>query len=187
MCEDARIDAILTQPNAPTKQEFLDRIKYNASLNKDAFKTTLAEYNLQKIKWPDKHEKLFANVDSVLKTLQQKYKLGIIANQSPGLNERLENFKIKHYFDVIISSAEVGVEKPSLEIFLLALNSAQCLPEQTVMVGDRLDNDIIPAHKLGMKTVWVKQGYGGMGNVDLLDFKPDYVIESIEHILDLKF
>ena len=27
------------------------------------------------------------------------------------------------------------------------------------MVGDRLDNDIAPAKKLGMKTVWVRQGY----------------------------
>lgn len=33
-----------------------------------------------------------------------------------------------------------------------------CRAEESVMVGDRLDNDIVPAKALGMKTVWVKNG-----------------------------
>lgn len=35
-----------------------------------------------------------------------------------------------------------------------------CWPENAVMVGDRIDNDIVPAKKMGMHTIWVKQGYG---------------------------
>ena len=37
---------------------------------------------------------------------------------------------------------------------------AGCQAENAVMIGDRLDNDIAPAKKLGMKTVWIRQGDG---------------------------
>ena len=30
------------------------------------------------------------------------------------------------------------------------------------MIGDRIDNDIAPAKSLGMNTVWIRQGYGGL-------------------------
>lgn len=37
---------------------------------------------------------------------------------------------------------------------------AKCKPENAVMIGDRIDNDIVPAKQLGMKTIWIKQGFG---------------------------
>ena len=47
-------------------------------------------------------------------------------------------------------------------VFHCALAKAQCLPVNAVMIGDRLDNDIVPAKKVGMKTVWIKQCLGGL-------------------------
>ena len=55
------------------------------------------------------------------------------------------------------------------------------------MVGDRLDNDIRPSAALGFKTVWVKQGYGALGNPDLLEHKPDYTLDSVVEIIDIFF
>ena len=46
-------------------------------------------------------------------------------------------------------------------------------------IGDRLDNDILPAQSLGMKTVWVRQGLGAYGNPELGPKNPDYTIRSI--------
>ncbi len=63
------------------------------------------------------------------------------------------------YIKLVVASAEKGVAKPDSEIFLRALSRAYCLPENAVMIGDRIDNDIEPANKLGMKTIWVKQGF----------------------------
>ena len=40
------------------------------------------------------------------------------------------------------------------------------------MVGDRLDNDIVPANKIGMKTVWIKQGFGGLAMPESDDERP---------------
>jgi HAD superfamily hydrolase (TIGR01549 family) len=63
---------------------------------------------------------------------------------------------ILQYIDLVIASAEEGVAKPYRRIFEIALNRANCIPEQSVMIGDRIDNDIIPAKAIGMKTIWIK-------------------------------
>lgn len=63
------------------------------------------------------------------------------------------------YIKLVVASAEEGVAKPDSEIFLRALKRAECLPGNAVMIGDRIDNDIEPANRLGMKTIWVRQGF----------------------------
>ena len=53
------------------------------------------------------------------------------------------------------------------------------------MIGDRLDNDIMPAQKLGMQTVWVRQGMGGYGNAKLLETPPTMVVSDIAALRDI--
>lgn len=185
ICEEVRILETLTQINSPSKEKFIERMKYYARLNKDAYINTLRYFNLKKCKWKSEHEKLYPNVIAALETLHTKYKLGIIANQSTGLKERLFEYGIGKYFDLIISSAEVGISKPNLEIFELALNEAKCIPSEAIMVGDRIDNDIIPAQLIGMKTIWIRQGYGGLGNINILETKSNFIIDQLDEILDL--
>ena len=121
----------------------------------------------------------------LLKDLSQKYALGIIANQNAGLEERLRERGILPYFRVIMSSCEAGVAKPESEIFERALARAKCLSDEACMIGDRLDNDIMPAQKLGMQTVWVRQGIGGYGNAKLLETPPTMVVSDIAALRDI--
>ena len=86
------------------------------------------------------------------------HKLGIIANQKKGLETRVSEFGILKYFDLVIASEEDLVSKPDKEIFNIALSKINSKPQECIMIGDRLDNDIIPASKLGMKTIWIRQG-----------------------------
>lgn len=58
----------------------------------------------------------------------------------------------------MIASAEEGISKPNPRIFEIALGRADCKAEHAVMIGDRIDNDVVPAKKMGMKTVWIRQG-----------------------------
>ena len=88
-----------------------------------------------------------------------------------------------HYFDVVTASAEAGYEKPDLRIFKLALEQAGCNPQNAIMVGDRLENDIVPARQLGMKTIWVRQGFAKYQSVEKEYEKPDYIIENIGEIV----
>lgn len=136
-------------------------------------------------KWFGELEKLYPDVDEILKKLSQKFKLGIIANQVAGTQKRIDNWGIGKYFDVVVASAEAGCEKPDLKIFNMALEQAKCNPSEAVMIGDRLDNDIIPAKKLGMKTVWVRQGFAKYQKVNNESENPTATVESVSEILDL--
>lgn len=121
----------------------------------------------------------------VLTHLSENYNLGIIANQNAGSEERLEKFGLRQYFDVIISSAEAGVKKPDLRIFSLALQQAGCTSFEAAMIGDRLDNDIIPAKKLGFMTVRVVQGYSRLLMPKSEKEEPDFSVNSLEDLLPL--
>lgn len=139
-------------------------------------------YGVEIPRWFGELEKLYPNVEKVLKRLSYKYKLGIIANQVAGTQKRIDNWGIGKYFDVVITSAEIGYSKPDLKIFNIALERADCKPYEAVMIGDRIDNDIIPAKQLGMKTVWVRQGFAKLQSVRYKSEQPDYVVENISEL-----
>lgn len=126
--------------------------------NRDGYLEALERFGLQKKPWHCEEERVYPRGKELLMRLRGQYSLGVIANQAPGVEERLRNFGILEYFGLILASAEVGLSKPDPRIFQLALDRAGCRAEQAVMAGDRLDNDIIPARALGLKTVWIRQG-----------------------------
>ena len=86
-----------------------------------------------------------------------------------------------------VSSSDIGFAKPDERIFKFALKQANCPAQNACMIGDRLDNDIIPAQHIGMRTVWIKQGFGGLGNLDKLSTFPDYIVENLSELLNLQF
>lgn len=135
--------------------------------------------------WDPELEILYDCTVDVLEALKGKYKLGIIGNQMYGSEKRLENFGIRKYFDVIVASAEEGVEKPDRRIFEIALERAGIEASEAVMVGDRIDNDIVPAKKMGMKTIWVKQGNGGFWKISGAEEKADLEAETLSDIVDM--
>lgn len=132
--------------------------------------------------YPSKLDEPYPQAEEVLAALSRRYRLGIIANQNPGAEERLENYGLRRYFEVIVSSAEVGLAKPDERIFHLALKLAHCAPEHAVMVGDRPDNDIYPAKRLGMRTVRVTQGYARFQPARGAEYEADMTVASIEDL-----
>jgi HAD superfamily hydrolase (TIGR01549 family) len=97
--------------------------------------------------------RLYYDAHQTLRVLSKNYKLGIIANQSKDILQLLDKFKFKDLFKVIILSSEVNIRKPDPKIFQLAIDLAANDSKYYVMIGDRLDTDIGPANKLGMKTI----------------------------------
>ena len=178
-----RVLETLKQPNAPDKETFENRMIELAKQNKLPYKDAAKEYGLEIIKWPKHLEKLYKGVPELLKKLKKSYKIGTIANQSLGTEQRLKEFGIRQYFDLIVSSAEEGLEKPDPKIFMLALDRADCKPEEAYMIGDRLDNDIEPAGKIGMKTIWVRQSSFAYGNTELIEHKPDHIVDDILSVI----
>ena len=139
----------------------------------------------EKPKWTFEDERLYDDTDKCLEALSKNYKIGVIANQSLGTAQRLESFGILKFIALVIASAEEGVAKPDIRIFETALRRADCKPEQAVMIGDRIDNDIVPAKKLGMKTIWVRQGFGRYSNITDDEERADYEVDSLSEICRL--
>ena len=145
----------------------------------------LQEYSLERPKWKSELEILYPDAKIVLETLHNRYKIGIITNQLPGLEERLEKFAIRQWIDLIISSADCGFSKPSSKIFQLALQQTSCSASSATMIGDRLDNDIAPAKALGMKTIWIKQGFSAYSPIQSPSEEPDFTVNSLSDLLKI--
>ena len=62
---------------------------------------------------------------------------------------------------------------------------AGCQPHHSVMVGDRLDNDILPAKKLGMRTVWIRKGLSGYQHIDLGKDNADWIIDNLSDLKEI--
>ena len=183
-CVEYRLNHMLNQKNAPARAELVQKIKESAEKNLLSYKDVANGLGLEITKWPRHLEKLYPDVSKILEKLHDKYQLGIIANQSLGTEERLTYYGIRHYFDVILASAEAGVFKPDLKIFQTALQKADCSPQEAYMIGDRLDNDIEPAAQIGMLTIWVRQGIHAYGNPNLISHKPSIIVDQLQDILN---
>lgn len=140
---------------------------------------------LPKQKWYFEDEVLYKETESCLEQLSKKYKIGVIANQELGTDERLKQHGILKYIDLVIASAEEGVAKPDPRIFKIALEQSGCKAENAMMIGDRIDNDIIPAKKMGMKTIWIRQGFGGLWNIKVDKECPDFTVYNLYEIVEL--
>jgi HAD superfamily hydrolase (TIGR01549 family) len=135
--------------------------------------------------WHSEDETVYPQAVNCLAELHKNYKLGIIANQISGTAGRMKEYGLYPYLDLIIASAEEGIEKPDLRIFQTALERANCRPENAAMIGDRIDNDIVPAKQKGMITIWIRQGFGGMAENLTEAETPDYCVRNLQELLAL--
>ncbi len=148
----------------------------------DGNSMAISHFGLVKTAWHSEDEVPYPDAHDTLTELKDRgYRLGIIANQNSGLEKRLEAWGLRKFFDVIASSADIGYAKPDREIFEKALEMAGCTAAESVMVGDRLDNDIVPAKALGMKTVWMKSGLAKYLTSEVADFQ----IQSIGELKEI--
>lgn len=90
--------------------------------------------------------------------LQSRYRLGIAANQPSWAGDVLAEAGLLSYFEHKAMSDDLGLSKPDARFYIAVLSAMNAQPETTVMVGDRLDLDILPARRLGMRTVRVRAG-----------------------------
>lgn len=176
-----RIERTIAGTNV-TYDDFYNKMVEISKYNQSGYNKALEAYGLKMAPWNSDDEYVYPESEEVLRELSERYHVGIIANQNLGSEERLEKLGLLRYIDLVIASAEEGVAKPDLRIFQIALERANCKPEEAVMVGDRLDNDIIPANKIGITTVWIKQGFASFVNLKAKVEQPDYTISDLSEL-----
>lgn len=98
---------------------------------------------------------LFPHTHETLSYLKQKYSLHLISNGFKESTEyKVKNTNLSPYFDNIIISEVVGVNKPDKAIFEHALSKANAKIELSLMIGDSIEADIRGALNFGMDAIY---------------------------------
>ncbi len=130
--------------------------------------------------------KPYPGVVPLLLKLKQRYRLGIISNGLPVKQwEKLIGLGIHHLFDTVATSGEHGFKKPEKEIFDFAMENLGVRPGESIMVGDRLDTDILGGNRAGMTTVRLRRGKYADREPAGEEQRPDHEISALSEILEI--
>ena len=110
--------------------------------------------------WVNTCPRLALPMPGMLETLEtlktRGFKLGIITNgHSFQQQTKIDALGIRDLFNVILVSAEVNIKKPDARIYQLALEHLKVQANQTWMVGDHVQNDILGARDAGLTGIWL--------------------------------
>ena len=81
------------------------------------------------------------------------YRMAIISNADGKVERMLKHLALDHFFECIIDSQIVGVEKPAPAIFQLALERMQLPAHTCLYIGDNYDRDVVGARRAGLTPV----------------------------------
>ena len=127
--------------------------------------------------------KLYEGVENTLKYLKKEnIKVCLCTNKKQHLtNKIIKEFNLEYYFDFILGSSKELQMKPSIQMLEFCLKKLEIKSsEQCVMIGDS-DNDILPANKLNMTSIYVRYGYGKLSQ----NIVASYEINKIKEIIDI--
>ncbi|MEH6536445.1 MAG: YjjG family noncanonical pyrimidine nucleotidase [Psychroserpens sp.] len=120
---------------------------------------------------------LFDGTIELLEHLITDYQLHIITNGFEEAQQRkMDNANISHYFETVTNSEAAGVKKPNPIIFNHALDVANAKPEESMMIGDNFEADIMGAMDVGIDVILFNYH----------DYNADASIKQVKRLLDIK-
>jgi putative hydrolase of the HAD superfamily len=125
-------------------------------------------------------------VTSVLDDLEALgYRMALISNagDTPNVKRLLEKGQLTEYFNPILISAGEGIRKPHVGLYQKVLQAWSFDPEEVVMVGDSLKEDILGAQKAGIHQIWMKEHVDTPQNHELsMQIQPEAVAGRFQEI-----
>lgn len=125
--------------------------------------------------------RLIEGTMDLLEYLKPKYRMHILSN---GFREvqykKIENSGLRPYFDKIILSEDAGINKPHPDMFTFALKNTNSRRDQTLMIGDSWDADIVGAHNSRIAQIWFNPK-----EEKPVGFEPTYTVKSLEEIKNI--
>jgi FMN phosphatase YigB (HAD superfamily) len=117
------------------------------------------------------------------------YRIGVTANQPARRHEELRALGVD--VEAMGMSDAMGVHKPDPAFFTRTLEMLGSPdPRDVAYVGDRVDNDVVPAAAAGMRAVWIRRGPWGLLHEDpdgaaALEVRSlDELVERIDEVWD---
>lgn len=121
-------------------------------------------------------------IAGLIESLSGRHKLALAANAS-GYGP-LGELGLLRWFESVQVSGDLDFAKPDPRFFLHILGNLGAQPEDAIMIGDRLDNDIVPAKMLGMKAILFRTGPYAILEPRTPDEVPDAEVETIDELAD---
>jgi HAD superfamily hydrolase (TIGR01549 family) len=153
---------------------------------KPGFDRKAANLERQKLGIPDELQlsDFYADAIPCLQALKTRgYKVGLSGNQPTRAEELLISYGLP--VDYIASSSSWGIEKPDLRFFQKILEITNLEPSEVAYVGDRLDNDILPALEVGMKAIFLRRGPWGFVHATRQEVsRASLQLDSLEGLVD---
>ena len=127
--------------------------------------------------------KPFPDTVAALRQLKQKYQLAILSNIDDDLFSASAT-QLEVRFDHVVTASQARAYKPSAEIFRLAQQKIGLPVEQWLHAGQSIYHDVIPAHAMGITTVWVNRASSvpNSGAAKPAEAKPDFEVSSLEDL-----
>lgn len=127
-----------------------------------------------------KHIYLYEETLEVLNQLKDNYKLLMLTNGAPSLqHEKLSlSPELSPYFDHIVISGEFGEGKPEPAIFEHSINLLEVDKNETIMVGNNPNSDILGATRTGIDSIWINHH-----NETIEDVTPTYEVKRLKDII----
>lgn len=138
-----------------------------------------------RVHWTHPPGTMYADVRPFLEELHGRVRVGVLANQEAAVVDALHRDGVADLIDVWGVSAVVGHEKPSPELFSWALTQAGTDAAHAVHIGNRLDNDVRPAARLGLGTVLVLRGEAPPEPSPEQLAEPDAVVPDLATLTDV--
>ena len=126
-------------------------------------------------------KRLMPHAKEILDYLKPHYRLYILSNGFAELQARkMQSAGIGHYFDGVVLSEDIGVNKPHREIFEHALSVAGVSADRALMIGDNFEVDIKGAQGVGIDQVFYNASHADISGEEM---QPTHTITSL---LELK-
>ena len=125
---------------------------------------------------PEQEMSVILGVFEALNALKSDYRLAIVSNHFRWLPDYLKECGLFDYFEAVIVSQIVGVEKPDVRIMGCALRALNLPPERCLYVGDQ-PLDVLCAKGAGLDCAWIARADTKMP--DSIPYKEDYRINSV--------
>ena len=129
-------------------------------------------------------EQVWANLEKSRNLLSRLsyYKLHLVSNFYGNLSAVISGYGLLKHFDTVTESAQIGIRKPDPAIWQHAVSLTGHRPDECLVIGDSLKNDMLPAHKVGCQTLWLCPDEEAENSLPE-GFKPDYLCRNYEDIL----
>jgi putative hydrolase of the HAD superfamily len=102
--------------------------------------------------------RIVPGADALLRAIRPHVKIAVVTNHTlVEQQEKLATFGLAPFVDALVTSCEFGAAKPDASIFRHALERVGCNACDAVMIGDSWENDVVGAHRAGIRAVWLNR------------------------------